>query len=397
LLQALKPEIQARLYEFYAELRTADDCYWDRHLRAWVVTSYELVTRAAVDSRLSAVRYPDLDAVPGELRPLAEVLGRQMLYTDAPDHPRLRRLVSKAFTPRAVELLRAQVTATVDGILATARPRGKLEVVSDLAFPLPMTVICDLLDIPSAERAPLQNWSAGVARVVGNSRLTTEQNLIAVRGMDELIAYFRELIAAQAQSPTTSLLSGFLTAEESGTRLSEEELLANSVLLLIAGHETTTHFIGNATLALLRNPDQLKLLRGKPEILPAAIEELLRYDGPLHLMFRRALGDFDFAGRQIGQGEPVVLVGGAASHDPAAFPDPATLDLTRSGPRHLAFGHGPHFCLGAGLARLEGEVALHALITQLPGLRLASENLSWIRSLNFRGLDSLEVSFTPSD
>jgi hypothetical protein len=396
LMAALRPRVQAHLYDFYDKVRTAEDLYWDRPIMAWVATSHEIVSQGAADPRLSSVRYPDLAAVPEELRPLASVLDRQMLYSDAPDHSRIRGLVSKAFTARRVEQLRQQITAAVEAIIVAALPRGRMDVVADLAVPLPMTVICELLDVPAEDHGRVKAWSAQVAKVIGNARLAPPDNRAATQSMDEMLDYFRWLLARQSTNSSGSLLHGFLTAQDNGTHLSQDELLANSVLLLIAGHETTTHFIGNAVLALLQHPDELRRLIREPELMPAAIEELLRFDSPVQLLLRRAKHDLELAGRTISKGQPVLLVCGAANRDPAVFADPHRLDLQRSGARQLAFGHGPHFCLGAGLARLEGEIAIRALITALPDLRLEHDQLVWQRSLNFRGLDRLDVVFTAS-
>jgi len=394
LLRALRPENQADLYGFYDRLRAAGPCHWDRALSAWVVTSHELVSAAAGDPRLSSVRYPDLASVEPELRPLAAVLSRQMLYSDAPSHPRLRGAVARAFTARAVELLREQIARTVDGILDRALPRGRMDLVAELALPLPLSVICDLLQVPAGDRGPVRVWSADVASVIGNARLSPEENTAATRSMDAMLEYFRELIGRRVDDPRPGLLRDLALAQRAA-RLTPEEALANTALVLMAGHETTTHFIGNAVLALLRAPEQAARLARDPGLLPRAVEELLRYDAPVQLLLRRARHDLELGGRAIRAGQPLLLVCGAANRDPAAFPDPHTLDLGRAGARHVSFGHGPHFCLGAGLARLEVEVALRALLTRLPGLRLAADaDLRWHRSLNFRGLERLDVCWT---
>jgi cytochrome P450 len=401
LLRAFRPQVQERLYDFYEELRSADDLFWDRSLRAWVATGHAVVSKAAGDPGLSSVRYPDIEDVPEELRPLARVLSRQMLYNDAPDHPRLRGLISKAFTPRAVETLRGRIVEAVDRIIAQAAPTGRMDIVADLARPLPLTIICDLLDVPEQDRPALAAWSEPVAEAIGNSRLDADRNREASQSMTDMLAYFRELLTHHDTPPAPHTLRALVSAQAENTDQDLDELLANCALLLIAGHETTTHFIGNATLALLRHPHAADQLRSRPELMPAAVEELLRYDAPVQLMLRRARHDLDLAGRTIAEGQTVLLVGGAANRDPAVFPDPHVLDFERSGSgaRHMAFGHGPHFCLGAALARLEGAIVLEALLTRLPGLRLdGTAPPQWQRSLNFRGLTRLDVAFTaPSD
>ncbi|MCA2217391.1 cytochrome P450 [Jidongwangia harbinensis] len=391
LLNVLRPEVQADLYGYYDRLRDAGPCRWDRPLSAWVVTGHELVGQAARDPRLSSVRYPDLAAVEPELRPVAAVLSRQMLYVDPPDHPRLRGLVSKAFTARAIEALRAQITRTVDGILDRVLPHGGMEVVGDLAHPLPVTVICDLLGVPEADREQMRAWSADVAVVVGNPRLSDGERDAAVRSMAEMIAYFGTLSGRRTTGPEPDVLDALLRAQHDGAGLTVDEALANTVLLFMAGQETTTHFLGNAMRALLEHPDQAARLRAEPELWTTAVEELLRFDSPVQLMLRRAKQDVRLGDAEIQAGQAVLVVCGAANHDPGVFDTPRTLDLGRTGPRHVAFGHGPHFCLGAGLARLEGEVALRAMLTRLPGLRLSDAAPRWQRSLDFRGLTELRV------
>ncbi|MET9579655.1 cytochrome P450 [Streptomyces massasporeus] len=395
LLRAFRPSVQERLYDFYDELRSADELFFDRHLDAWIATSHGLVSSAAADPRLSSVRYRDIGAVCEELRPLARVLSRQMLYSDAPDHTRLRSLIGKSFTPRAVASLRPRIEATVDRLLLRAAPTGRMDVMADLARPLPLTVICDLIGVPEQDRPALAAWSAPIAEAIGNSRLDADAHRTASQSMASTLDYLRTLLSHQDTS-TPHTLGRLLTTQAQHTDQDLDELLANCALLLIAGHETTTHFIGNSTLALLRHPHAADRLRTRPDLMPAAVEELLRYDAPVHLMLRRARHDLELAGRAIAAGQTVLLVCGAANRDPAAFPDPHVLDLERSGTRHIAFGHGPHFCLGAALARLEGEVALGALLTRFPDLRLDGPEPQWQRSLNFRGLTRLDVRFTPA-
>lgn len=395
LLRAFRPQVQERLYDFYEELRSADDFFWDRHLDAWVATGHAVVSSAAGDPRLSSVRYPDIAAVSEELRPLARVLSRQMLYSDAPDHPRLRALISRAFTPRAVAALRPWIVEAVDRIITRAAPTGRMDIVADLARPLPLTIICDLLDVPQQDRQALAAWSEPIAEAIGNSRLDADGNRAASQSMAEMLAYLRGLLTRHDTPPTPHTLRALVTAQAQDTGQDFDELLANCALLLIAGHETTTHFIGNATLALLRHPHAADQLRRRPDLMPAAVEELLRYDAPVQLMLRRARQDLDLAGRSVLEGQTVLLVCGAANRDPAVFPDPHVLDFERTGGRHMSFGHGPHFCLGAALARLEGAIALEALLTRLPGLRLDGTAPQWQRSLNFRGLTRLDVAFTP--
>ncbi|MGW4804745.1 cytochrome P450 [Kitasatospora sp. NPDC004272] len=396
LLSALRPQNQDRLYDFYRDLRDTDDLFWDRALNAWVATGYEVVSATASDPRFSSVRYPDIEAVSDELRPLARVLSRQMLYSDAPDHTRLRSLLSRAFTARSVAALGGRISEEVDRILDAAAPTGRLDVVADLARPLPLAVICDLLGVPAQDRDALSAWSDPVAAAIGSSRLDAEESRAASRAVQEMLDYLRGVLTREEDRPAPHTLRAMLAAGAGDGNQDFDELLANCALLLVAGHETTTHFIGNAALSLLRHPEAAAELRARPELIPAAVEELLRHDSPVQLMLRRARHDLDLAGREIAAGQAVLLVCGAANRDPAVFADPDRLDFHRPAGRHVAFGYGPHFCLGAALARLEGAVVLAALLTRLPDWRLDGPAPSWQRSLNFRGLDSLQVSFTPS-
>ncbi|MGX2996819.1 cytochrome P450 [Streptomyces sp. JNUCC 64] len=396
LLSALRPQNQDRLYDFYRDLRQSDELFWDRRVGAWVATGHAVVSGAAGDPRFSSVRYPDIEAVSVELQPLARVLSRQMLYSDAPDHTRLRALLSRAFTPRAVAKLRERISLAVDEVITRAAPAGRLDIVADLARPLPLAVICDLLGVPEEDRAAVSAWSDPVAVAIGNSRIDADESRAASRSMAEMLDYLRGILTRDDGPPAPHTLRALLATGIDDPDQDFEELLANSALLLIAGHETTTHFIGNAALALLNHPEAADRLRERPELLPAAVEELLRYDSPVQLMLRRARHDLELAGRSIAAGQAVLLVCGAANRDPATFPDPDALDFERTGGRHVAFGYGPHFCLGAALARLEGVIVLEALLTRLPDWRLDGAPPSWQRSLNFRGLTSLEVAFTPS-
>ncbi|MDR7320370.1 MULTISPECIES: cytochrome P450 [Catenuloplanes] len=380
LLAAVRPEVQRDIYGFYDRLRDADPCYWDRALSAWVVTGHELVSAAANDARLSSVRFPDPGDVMGDLREFATVISRTMLYRDALEHTRLRKAAGRTFTARSVEALRPMITQAVHEIIDDVLPRGRMDMVADLAVPLPFNAICALVAVPAGDREQLLAWSNDVAVAFGNARLTPAEKAATDRGIRGMAEYFDTLI----DRPEALLRAG---------DLDRDEAVANTILLLLAGHETTTHFLGNALLALLRNPGQIPALTEDPA---TALEELLRYDSPLPMILRRATEDLELGGKRIETGQPILLVCGAANRDPAAFPDPHTLDLKRTGQaRHLAFGHGRHFCIGSGLARLEGDIVLRALLDRLPGLRLAEDDAepAWRPSLNFRGLDRLIVEW----
>ncbi|WP_240980671.1 cytochrome P450 [Streptomyces sp. Z423-1] len=291
--------------------------------------------------------------------------------------------------------LRDRISVAVEQIITRAAPTGRMDIVADLARPLPLNVICDLIGAPERDRPSLSSWSDQIAAAIGSSRLDADDSRAASQSMERMLASLRELLTRRESPPAPHTLRALLTTRAESTDQNFDELLANCALLLIAGHETTTHFIGNAALALLRHPQAADQLRRRTDLIPAAVEELLRYDSPVQLMLRRARHDLDLAGRTIAAGQVVLLVCGAANRDPAAFPDPDVLDFERPGGRHVAFGYGPHFCLGAALARLEGTVVLETLLTRLPDLRLDGAAPQWQRSLNFRGLTRLDVAFTP--
>jgi cytochrome P450 len=318
-----------------------------------------------------------------------------MLFLDPPDHTRLRGLVSKAFTPRMVEQLRARVQQLVDERLdaVAARGDGRMDVVTDLAYPLPVVIICELLGVPVEDQATFQSWSTELASAIDPDPLISpeQRERIKVAG-DAFIEYFTALIARRRADPGDELLSALIAAEEDGDRLSEEELLGTALFLLIAGHETTVNLIGNGTLALLRHRDQLDRLRDDPSLDRNAVEELLRYDSPVQLTQRITMLEYEVGGMTLGPGQNLVPLLGAANRDPEVFTDPDRLDLGRENAhRHVAFGGGHHFCLGAALARLEGAIAIGSLVRRFPRIELAGDP---VRRTTFtlRGLQHLPVT-----
>lgn len=318
-----------------------------------------------------------------------------MLFADPPDHTRLRSLVSKAFTPRVIETLRPRVEALVDRMLDGVTRRGAMDVIADLAYPLPVTVISDMLGVPREDNERIHHWSLDVARSLDAIAMPVEADVMA-RGREAsrgLHDYFRQLCAVRRKEPRDDLLSGLIAAEEAGDRLSEKELLSTCLLLYVAGHETTVNLIGNGLLALLRHREEWDRLVADPGLIPAAVEELLRFDGPVHRTGRQPRVDVEIGGTAIPAGSLVIGILPAANRDPAQFPDPDRLDVGRRPERHLAFGWGIHICLGAPLARLETQVALQRLVTRWPGLRLASEAVEWRAGATLRGLRALPVAF----
>jgi cytochrome P450 len=328
--------------------------------------------------------------------PAFRSLGFMMLQQDPPDHTRLRGLVVKAFTARRVEDMRPRIQQIVDDALDRIIPQGKMDLIEDFAFRLPVTVICDMLGIPEEHREAFYTKARGGGRILDPVPLSPEEIKQANEGTIMSEMYFQQLFELRRKKPGDDLTTQLVQAEEDGHKLSNEELTANIILLFGAGHETTVNLIGNGLLALHRNPDQLALLKARPELITNAIEEFLRYDSSVQLTGRVALEDIeDLGGRKIPKGETVLCLLGSANHDPAVYPDhPERLDITRPNVRPLSFGGGIHFCLGAQLARIEAEVAISTLLRRLPDLRLDDAvNPEWRPTFVLRGLKRLPASW----
>jgi pimeloyl-[acyl-carrier protein] synthase len=391
------PEVHEDPYPLYHQLRAADPVHRSP-LGFWVLTRHADVLAVLRDPRMS--RDPRRSERMEMLRVSAEVdellsseeAAPSMLFVDPPDHTRLRALVTKAFTPGAVERLRPRVEAIVAELLDRVLGAGAMDVVEDLAYPLPVTVICELFGVPESDRERFRAWSRELVRlldplVAADSLERALQARLALRG------YLRELIAERRAQPTGDLLTALIEAEDQGHKLSEQELVSMCLLLLVAGHETAVNLIANGTLALLLHPEAPASLQADAALRANAVEELLRYDSPVQFTSRHALADLEIGGRSVRAGETVIAVLGAANRDPAQFRDPDRLDLTRAPNRHVAFGGGIHFCLGAPLARMEGRIAIGALFTRLPGLELGREPPVRRDTVTLRGLSSLPVTF----
>ena len=384
----LDPAYRANPHPFLARLREGDPVN-QTPVGIWRLTRYADVERLLRDVP-TGVRMSD----GGTLRP-SPVTGSPsefMLSQDPPNHTRLRRLVSSAFTPTAVGRMREHVQEIVDRQLDRVLPEGRMDVIADLALPVPSTVICEMMAIPLEDRERFTDWTSDATHLLAtifSPPEVIERGIVAVEG---LRAYFENLIAERRANLGTDLLSELIRAEEAGDRLSNSELIAQSIGLLIAGFETTIGLIGNGVLALLRHPEQLALLRARPELIAGAVEECLRYDGPILLTVRYLREDTEFGGTVIPKESMVWAMMSAAHRDPAAFPDPDRFDITRSGTPNLAFGGGIHYCLGAHLARMEAQAAIGTLVARCHDLELEDGELEWGRSL-FRVLGRLPVRF----
>ncbi len=389
----MEPAFVADPYPMYQRLQ-ADDPVHHSPLGFWVLTRYADVIASLRDPRL--IKEPIAAFVAARFgMQMPPGLGLSMLDRDPPDHTRLRGLVSKAFTPKALERLRPDIQRIVNGLLDAVDGHGEMDLIDEFAYPLPVNVICDMLGVPVKDHERFKQWGLDIARGLDAIMLPPESEVAqrSMAGRRALAAYFRELIAQRRASPRDDMLSALIAAEEAGDKLNEDELLATCILLLVAGHETTVNLIGNGTLALLRHPAELRRLRDDPRIIGTAVEELLRFDGPVQRTARIPSEDIVIGGRTIPKGEMVMPFLGAADRDSAQFPDPQRLDLTRADNRHIAFGMGVHFCLGAPLARMEGQIAINTLLQRLPKLALATDKPEFRQSLTLRGLQSLPVSF----
>jgi cytochrome P450 len=392
------PAINANPFPIFRRLQDEEPVHWSDALRGWVITRYDDVRRIALDRDLSADRVrPFFEVLPtDEQRKLADLrhyLTLWAVFKDAPDHTRLRGLMNRAFTPRAVEALRPNIERIVDDLLDNIVARGEADFIAGFAYPLPASVIMDMLGVPRRDLAVMKVWSDDIALFVGIARTTPGKHARAQAGTREMAAYFRRLVAERRAAPRDDMISALIAAEEEAQHLTEDEIVATCILLLFAGHETTANLIGNGVLALLRHPEQLAKLRARPELAASAVEECLRYDGPSGALARVVAVEHELGGRRLKQGERVYAWMNAANRDPRRFPDPDRFDIERTDNRHLTFGHGAHFCLGAPLARLEAQIAFPRILARLEGLALAADDFEWIDSLILRGVKHLPVRF----
>ena len=397
LYHLLDPEVLANPYPLYHRLRTEDPVHWDPFLHAWVVTRYRDVVRVLHD--FSADRTP----TPEQLRsmelsaisPIAAVMVKQMLFLDAPAHTRLRSLASSAFTPARVRVLRSHIQQIADTLIDAMMQghSGQMDVIAEFAEPLPAIVTAEMLGVPTNDHKRLKTWTADFAEMLGNFQHNPDHIPRVLRTLEEMLDYFRDRVRELRVHPREGLINSLLTAEINGDRLTDEEVIANSIVTMVGGQETTTNLIGNGLLTLLRHPTQVRMLRDNPELIPSAVEELLRYESPSQHTARLAPYDLEIGERKIKKQQAVIAVMGAGNRDPERFPDPDRLDLARIDNRHLAFGWAAHFCFGAALARIEGQVSFATILRRMPHLALQEVPLRWRTNLGLRGLLALPVAY----
>lgn len=394
----LSPAAVTDPYAYFSVLRERDPVHWNERYRAWIVTRYADVAAGFRGKELSSDRViPYVATLPAEERmarePTFRILSNWMVFRDPPDHTRLRRLVYRAFTGPALEQMQDRVSVIVDELLDDLADRREIDLIQDFAYPLPAIVIAEMLGVPSQDRDLFKGWSDDITALVFAALDAPDRRMRAQQGLIDLSEYLVELVDHYRNAPGDNLISQLIAVEEEGERLSRDELIATCCLLLFGGHETTTNLVANGTLALLQHPGEAELLRAEPELMGSAIEEILRYDGPARVSFRVVGIDHELHGRRLRAGERVFLVPSSANRDPTAFEHPDRLDVRRTPNRHVGFGMGAHYCLGAALARLEGRLALAAILDRLRGLRVTDAPLVWHPTMLSRGMQSLPLEF----
>jgi len=383
LYHLLDPEVLANPYPLFHRLRSEDPVHWDPFLHAWVVTRYSDVMEVLLTFSADRTPTPEqLDQMGlSSLNPIARVMVKQMLFMDAPAHTRLRGLSSKAFTPARVEQLRGHIQEIMKSLLDGLQGKEEIDVIADIAEPLPAIVTAEMLGVPTRDHVQLKQWSADFAEMLGNFQHNPERYPRVLKAVDEMTAYFRDAVRDIREHPREGLIHSLLTTEVDGDRLTEEEVIANSIVTMVGGQETTTNLIGNGLLTLLRNPSEMQRLRNDLSLIPSAVEEMLRYESPSQHTARMCPSDREMGGKMIQKRQAVIAVMAAANRDPERFPDPDRFDITRSDNRHLAFGYAAHFCFGAPLARIEGQIAMDAMLRRYPAIKLAQEKLEWRSNL----------------
>jgi cytochrome P450 len=395
LTQLLDPEVLANPYPLFHRLRTEDPVHWDPFLHAWVVTRYaDVIT---VLHHFSADRTPTPEHLKKiglqDLAPIAQVMVKQMLFLDPPTHTRIRKLASYAFTPGRVAVLRGHIRDIVKNLIDAIVDKGGADVIADIAEPLPYTVTAEMLGVPVTDAPQLKVWSQDFAEMLGNFQHNPERAPRVRRSLEEMTKYFQSAIREIRRHPREGLIHSFLTAELEGDRYTEEEVIANTIVTMVGGQETTTNLIGNGVLTLLRNPGELARLKAEFSLIPSAVEEMLRYEPPSQHTARLAPCDSELGGNKILKRQAVIAVMAAGNRDPERFPEPDLFDITRKDNRHLSFGWAAHFCFGAALARIEGQVTFEEMLRRLDSWSLNENCLTWRENLGLRGLKALHITF----
>ncbi|MCU1296843.1 MAG: cytochrome [Acidobacteriaceae bacterium] len=389
------PDILAYPYPLYHRLQDEDPVHWDPFLNAWVVTKYSDVLFVLQNFSAKCAPCPErlIQMGADSIKPIADVMVLQMLFMDPPDHTRLRGVCAGMFKPRLLERLREHIQDIVNDLLRPRLAAGSMDILGDFANRLPAIVTAELMGVPPEDHEQLKLWSADFAEILGNFQHNPDRDAKMLKSLQEMIAYFRNALEEHRARPRQDVITALLNAGIYGVHLDDAVIIANCILVMVGGQETTPNLIGNGMLSLLKNPGELEKLRSEPPLIPTAMEELLRYEAPSQHTTRLAPHDVELRGRRIGKEQSVIAVMGSANRDPEQFSQPDRLDITRSGNKHLAFGGGPHFCFGAPLARLEAHIAFETLLRCAPEMALAPIPLQWRPNLGLRGLTALPVSF----
>jgi cytochrome P450 len=382
-------------YPTYHTLRTRDPIHWSSLSSAWVVSRYHDIDTILRDHRRFSNDFENRTLSRRRQGQLNPAVDKSMLFIDPPDHTRLRSLVSKAFTPKTIEKMELRVRAIMSELLDQIPDPASFDLMQAIANPLPVIVIAELIGVPPKDRGQFKVWSNQRARTL-EPTITTRERDIAAEAGKALTAYFLGIINERRANPRDDLISALVAVEEGGDKLTEDEMVVMLRLLLVAGNETTTNLIGNGLLALLRHPEQLQLLRRQPDLMPSAIEELLRYDAPVQTDIRTALEDMELGGKLIRKGQGVLLLIGSANRDPEVYSEPDRLDLTRHETSHIAFGRGIHQCIGAPLARLEGRIAFAMLLERFEDIHLLTDRPQFKDHVVLRGLETLPTGARPT-
>jgi pimeloyl-[acyl-carrier protein] synthase len=393
------PEVQVNPYPIYERLRRDSPVFWNGPY--WLVSRYDDIVALLNDPRVSSARVEATFAVlpedvQQELQPLRHVLGSRMLLSDPPRHTRLRTLMTKAFSARVTEAKRERIEEICNHFLDRVMAQGTMDVMQDVAVPLPGWVIADMLGVPKEDQEDFTRWSRDQVRVYDRSGTMHERIPIMRQGQASMLAmkaYLEEVIAARRKEPREDLITMMIEAEEAGDRLTTDEMVVMCIALLVGGNNSTAHLIGNAILTLARHPEAIAQLRANPALIRPAIEEVMRYDSPVQATSRVAREPIEVGGQTIDAGQNIYVLFGSANRDEAQFPDPTRFDIARAPNRHLTFAHGPHFCLGAAVARAEAQSAVLTIVQRCADLQLASEHVEWIEGFAFRGPKSLPVTF----
>ncbi|MDZ4837727.1 MAG: cytochrome P450 [Candidatus Melainabacteria bacterium] len=395
-LNPLTPEFLENPYPTYHKMRDEAPVAWSEKSKYWMCTRYEdiraMLGDMAYEKQLQRWKQvnPLLKMVP-EVSALMKSRAVWMLNMNPPDHTRMRGLVNRAFTPTMVKGMRPHIESIANGLIDGLEGKNEFDFVSEFAFQLPVTVIAEMLGVPKEDREKFKHWSNTLTDTLEPSP-NLDHLKKANKANEELYEYLRPLVQDRRREPKNDLISALVAAEEDGKKLTEEELLANCILILVAGHETTVNLIGNSVRMLLQHPDQLALLKSNPELVPGAIGETLRFESPVQTTRRLAGEDMELAGQKIKEGDMMLLFMGAANRDPLQFPDPDKFDITRDTKKHLSYGHGIHHCLGSSLADTEGQVALETLLKRMPDMKVLPQKIEMRNTFALRGVKSLMVS-----